>query len=274
MALLADAPYLVGSSGHERARLMRQASLLDPFTRRLLREAGPAPGMRVLDVGCGVADVTLLGADLVGPAGFVLGVDRDASALGTARARAAAAHRRNVAFVDADFQSLAVETMFDAVVGRYVLVHQPDPAAALRSLLPHLRPGGVVFFHEPDFSDLRATPSSPLYGQMVDWFRRTAARIGFELAMGRALPAAYVAAGLPAPELRLETPAGGGPAFDGYAYLADATRSILPAIERVGVATAAEVAIDTLADRLRGEVTEGGGWITLPTNVGVWSRVG
>lgn len=269
---LDDARYLMGCSEQERARLMRQASLLGPFTRRLLREAGLTPGMRILDVGCGVGDVTLLVTELVGPDGFVLGVDRDASALAAARARIAVEDRRNVAFVEGEFQSLPVGRTFDAVVGRFILVHQPDPAAALRSLLPHLRPGGLVAFHEPDFSDLRASPPSPLYRQMVDWFRRTAEQVGFELEMGSALPAAYVAAGLPTPELRLETPAGGGATFDGYAYLADATRSMLPAIEQCGVATAADIAIDTLAERLRIDVMAHGGWIALPTNVGAWSR--
>ena len=37
------------------------------FTEQFLVEAGIGRGMRVLDVGCGVGDVTLLVAELVGP---------------------------------------------------------------------------------------------------------------------------------------------------------------------------------------------------------------
>jgi ubiquinone/menaquinone biosynthesis C-methylase UbiE len=73
------------------ARLNAQARLIDPITRRFLKEAGVVSGMRVLDVGSGAGDVALLAAELVGTTGEVLGVDRSSEALSTASARAAAA---------------------------------------------------------------------------------------------------------------------------------------------------------------------------------------
>ncbi len=42
--------------------------------------------------------------------------------------------------------------------------------------------------------------------------------------------------------------------FEGYQYPADSYRSFLPMIEKFGVATAEEMDIDTLAERLREEV--------------------
>ena len=50
--------------------------------------AGIRPGMRVLDLGCGVGDAAFVAADLVGPDGYVVGVDRSAEALARARIRA------------------------------------------------------------------------------------------------------------------------------------------------------------------------------------------
>jgi hypothetical protein len=70
----------------------------------------------------------------------------------------------------------------------------------------------------------------------------------------------------------MDTLVGGGPDFAGYRYLADVIRSILPLMERFGVATAAEVNIDTLADRLREEVVRGGGCIALQPLIGGWTR--
>jgi tRNA A58 N-methylase Trm61 len=61
--------YVLGHSERELERLRLQAQLIDPITRQFLIEAGIAPGMRVLDVGCGAGDVTFLAADLVGPPG-------------------------------------------------------------------------------------------------------------------------------------------------------------------------------------------------------------
>ena len=56
------------------------------MTERLFRDAGITSGMRVFDGGSGVGDVALLVARLVGPHGSVVGVDRDGSAVQTARA--------------------------------------------------------------------------------------------------------------------------------------------------------------------------------------------
>ena len=60
----------------------------------------------------------------------------------------------------------------------------------------------------------------------------------------------------------------------GYAVLANVTRSLLPAIEKYGIATAAEVDIDTLADRLRdATVAANACWLS-PVMVGAWARIG
>jgi len=92
MSVLGDqtsaASYLLGHSDQELVRLEVQARLLEPITRRFLLDAGVLPGMRVLDVGCGLGDVTFLCAALVGDAGQVIGVDRASSAIVAARERA------------------------------------------------------------------------------------------------------------------------------------------------------------------------------------------
>src|SRR5690349_2409830 len=95
-------PYALGHSDFELKRLGRQARLVDPMTRRLFIEAGIGPGMRVLDVGSGAGDVAILLAELVGPAGEVVGTDMSAKALELARGRVADLGLKNVSFVDGD----------------------------------------------------------------------------------------------------------------------------------------------------------------------------
>ena len=80
-------PYFLGAASAERARLIRQAAIWDPFTERLFREAGIGPGQRVLDIGSGVGDVAMLAAKLVGPSGVVVGVERDRKTIAMARSR-------------------------------------------------------------------------------------------------------------------------------------------------------------------------------------------
>jgi hypothetical protein len=60
-------PYLFGHSDQETQRLLNQARLFNPSTRRLLVEVGITAVMSVLDVGSGAGDVALLAADPVGP---------------------------------------------------------------------------------------------------------------------------------------------------------------------------------------------------------------
>ena len=83
-----DAIYALGHSEEERRRLTEQDEFLGGMTSGLFSEAGVGPGMRVLDVGCGVGDGSLLAASsLVGPEGEVVGVDADPLALANAAER-------------------------------------------------------------------------------------------------------------------------------------------------------------------------------------------
>ena len=267
-----DPTYVMGHSAEERERLIQQAGLFGPITERFLRTAGLGPGMRVLDTGCGVGDVSMLCASLVGAGGEVVGMDRDPAALAPARERVVAAGLSNVRFIEGDFRELTPGELFDAVTGRAVLMYAADPVVALRSLLPHLRSGGIVAFQEFDYTTLVALPSLPLIEQLAEWWRRAAGQAGIELQMGLKLFPTYVAAGLPGPEMHGETILGGGPDFAGYAYLAGVFRSILPLLERFGIATAGEVDVDTLADRLRAEVVAGNSVFTLQMAVGAFAR--
>lgn len=65
------ADYVLGHTDRERRRLALQAALLNPLTDSFLRRAGVSAGMRVLDLGCGIGEVTLIAARLVGPHGQV-----------------------------------------------------------------------------------------------------------------------------------------------------------------------------------------------------------
>src|SRR4051812_24248465 len=99
-----DATYVLGHANYELARLELQGALYNPSTRRLLREAGIDLGMRVLDAGSGAGDVSLLAAELVGPSGVVVGVERDSAAIRYAAERAQRSGHGNVNFVQGDLR--------------------------------------------------------------------------------------------------------------------------------------------------------------------------
>src|SRR5690606_24666038 len=167
----------------------------------------------------------------------------------------------------------APDEPFDAIVGRLVLMYLPEPAATLRRLAAHLRPGGIVAFHEMSMPPCRSQPAIDLFSRCRGWLINAIRCSGFETRMGDKLFATFTAAGLPAPRMIAANRVEAGPASPVYDYIAETLRSLMPAIERAGIATADEIDVDTLADRLRRETTASGGCILLPPLVGAWTRV-
>ncbi len=244
--------YVMAFSAEEVRRLQTMAALLAPATRRLLEKAGIRAGMKVLDVGSGAGDVALLAAELVGPTGAVVGVDSNPAMLESARARAQAAGFSTVSFVKGDLARLQLDTNFDAVVGRCILQHLGDPVAALRHLVRHLRPGGVVAFQEIDGPPAgTSVPLVPLYEQMCSWVREGLHRAGLDSRFGLQLYRVFLDADLPAPQLHCDAFIGAGPNWGWYDVITESIRSLLPVIIKYGIATAEEIGIETLAERCR-----------------------
>jgi ubiquinone/menaquinone biosynthesis C-methylase UbiE len=73
--------------------------------------------MTVVDVGCGPGDVTGLLARMVGPSGFVTGIDMDPAMLRVAARDAAASGVGNVSFREAILPDVPVDRPVDALVG-------------------------------------------------------------------------------------------------------------------------------------------------------------
>jgi SAM-dependent methyltransferase len=66
--------YVLGNTVQEQDRLKLQGRFLEKWTEQFLLSAGVERGMNVLDVGCGMGDVSLLAARLVGATGRATGI--------------------------------------------------------------------------------------------------------------------------------------------------------------------------------------------------------
>jgi 2-polyprenyl-3-methyl-5-hydroxy-6-metoxy-1,4-benzoquinol methylase len=265
--------YPLGYSEQEARRLAEQGALLEELTAAVFQRAGLRAGMRVLDIGCGVGDVSLLAARLVGPQGAVLGIDRADSSVETARKRANALGVRHARFEQSDLDTFDTQQTFDALVGRLVLLYLPDPAATLKRLSRNLRPGGIIAFQEFDMPATSQVPAGELFLQVRKWLLQAFAAAGAELDMGTKLFPTFLRAELPPPEMTAATPIACGPATGGYGYVAAVLRSLLPLIERSGIATAAEIDIDTLALRMREDAIAHERIMFLPRVVGAWTAL-
>ena len=265
--------YVLGHADAEVRRLLLQARLYDPYTEHALRLAGLRPGMRVLDVGCGPGDVSFVAARLVGPQGSVIGIDAAADIIELAQARATEDGVRSVRFEQTTVGDLALDEPVDAVIGRLILMHLPDPVATLRQLAGLVRPGGVIAFSEFDMTGARGVPDLPLWQTARDTIIETFTGLGLDPTFAATLPTLYRQAGLRDPQLALGAPVGGADHTDLIAFVADALRSLLPAREKLGLSNADFADPGAVLARLREELAKTGGVAMTPALITAWSRV-
>jgi SAM-dependent methyltransferase len=241
------------------------------FTTLLLLDAGICSGMRVLDVGCGSGDVSFLLSGLVGETGEVIGIDRDADALTTARNRANAGQQPLPSFVQSGLLDLPESLgTFDAIVGRRVLMYQADTVATATALARHLRPGGVMVFQEHDTTMAPASINAfTLHRKAQGWLQQMIAREGADLHIGFNLHGILTRAGLAVECVRAECLVQTPDKAYGLGYI---VRACLPRIIALGVATADEIDIDTLQQRLDEERTQSEGIYIGDVMFGAWAR--
>lgn len=115
------------------------------YGRRTVERLGLTAGQRVLDVCCGSGASAIPAAKIVGPGGYVIGVDLAQNLLELARSKAKQLGLENADFQSGDMTRLLFEDeSFDAVVCVFGIFFVPDMELALRELKRVLRTGGKL----------------------------------------------------------------------------------------------------------------------------------
>ena len=181
--------------GAERERLVHLAATLDPGTQRRMRALGIGPGWRCLEIGAAEGSMTRWMAEQVGASGRVVAADIDLRFLADLR-------RPNVEVRELDVRSAPLEeAAFDLAYCRTLLLHLPDPNAALAKLLRSLRPGGWLLAEDSDMCvQVAADPDHPDAELFESFHRRVWAHLRsvkyFDTRFGRTLPPRLRALGL------------------------------------------------------------------------------
>ena len=116
------------------------AGVANPFSLGRLRA-----GERVLDLGSGAGTDSLVAAQMVGPAGRVVGIDMTEEMLAKARAAAATMGFENVEFVGGEAERLPFpDESFDVVISNGVIDLVPDKDAVFSELHRVLGSGGRI----------------------------------------------------------------------------------------------------------------------------------
>jgi ubiquinone/menaquinone biosynthesis C-methylase UbiE len=260
--------YVLGHSEPELQRLMVQATVLRPITERMLRQAGIQEGMRILDLGCGAGDVSMLAADLVGASGSVVGIDQSSEALALARQRTHGTYR-NIAFTKAAVESYDGDGAFDMVIWRYVLIHQADPLRFLRSAARLAKPGGVLAAQEITFSiPMKSEPPLELWDQVSGRLTAAARALMPNLKFALSAPRLFQEAGIARTSVICETPIGSGPGAKIYQWIADSYKIYVPDDQKLRLPNAPD-----LTAQIEAQVLEADAQVTGPLQVCVWGSV-
>jgi len=116
-----------------------------PMNEPLLARAAIAPGMRVLDVGCGSGSLARKAAELTEAGGAVTAVDISEVLLNTAQATEAGEKSAPIEYLLADAQTFAfAPASFDRIVSRMGVMFFADPVAAFANLLYAARPSAIL----------------------------------------------------------------------------------------------------------------------------------
>jgi SAM-dependent methyltransferase len=190
--------YTLSLSDHELARYRQLAAYARRSESDAWQRAGAVPGARVADVGCGPAVMLCELAKMVGPQGWVDGVERDEIARQTAAAIMSAEGVTNARVNEglATATGLTPET-YDLIMIRHVLVHNGgDAEAIVAHLVSLLRPGGHLFMVESDLSAIRRMPDDDDLRDMESrWLGMLRAQ-GNDVAIGVRLRHLVTSAGL------------------------------------------------------------------------------
>jgi len=277
---MASNSYVLGHTVVEIERLISQADFYRDQSQHLLHLAGLREGMRVLDIGCGPGDVSLLAARIVGPSGHVVGVDRSQDAITLANARAAREGVTNVRFEVCDVQDLTADRVtngtteaFHALIGRFVLMYFSDAALVLRQLMRMLQPNAIVTFQEMDIQIADSSPRGELFASSIQRIWEAFRFAGVDLRTGLRQARIFRDAGLPVPSMHMEVRADTGPDAFIYQHITETTRTLLETIQRADISTSEAVGIDTLKARLREEALRNDATMLSPGIVGAWTRV-
>lgn len=140
-----DANYILSVGEQFEERLLRLNAFSNPYTFAFLLRNGLKSGDIVIDVGCGIGELTCWLAEQVGPRGKVVAIDISSEQLALARRRAESRKLTNIEFYELSIYDLnKLDLRFDLVYSRYVVDHVAEQLRALEEMSVITRDGGVI----------------------------------------------------------------------------------------------------------------------------------
>ena len=202
--MMSDRDYVLGTQDEEIDRLGLQHRVWRPRMLEAWQRAGINLGQTVIDVGAGPGFASTDLAEIVGPGGRVLALERSGRFLAAIRARAAALGITNIEAREQDVSAEGFgEAVADAAWCRWVLCFVEQPKRTVAHIARALKPGGVAVFHEyADYGAWQMMPPSADLDRFRTLVMKSWRDAGGEPDIGLTLPGWLEAEGLEAVETR------------------------------------------------------------------------
>ena len=202
--MMAD-DYILGTHDEELARLGLQHQVWRSVVLECWRKAGVTDGKRVLDVGAGPGYAAMDLAEIAGPTGEVVAVERSAKFAAAAEKMSRKRGLRNIHVHQLDLMKDELpEGDFDFSWCRWVLCFVPEPELLVCKIAAALREGGVAIFHEyVEYSTWGYLPPRPFHAKFVEAVMESWRASGGEPDIGKELPVLLTSNGF---SLRSMTP--------------------------------------------------------------------
>jgi SAM-dependent methyltransferase len=182
--------YVLGTHDEEIARLALQHRVWRSRALAAWRQAGFTVGQTVVDVGCGPGFASLDLAELVGPTGRVVALDKSKRFLDVLEAMRRQRQFENLTTYELDLDSAELPTLAaDGAWCRWVFAFVQQPRKLLVRLATRLRPGGTLAIHEYfDYATWRAVPPCQELEEFVETVMDSWRASGGEPDIGLSLP--------------------------------------------------------------------------------------
>jgi len=157
-----DKDYVLGTHDEEILRLGLQHRVWRPRALDAWRRAGFTVGQTLLDIGCGPGYASVDLAEIVGPSGRIVAIDRSRRFLDALEATRRHRGLENITALELDLNEADLPTVgADGAWCRWVFAFVKNPRAFLARVAGTLKRGGVLVIHEYfDYSTWRVAPRS------------------------------------------------------------------------------------------------------------------
>ena len=161
--------YVLGTHDEEIARLGLQHRVWRPRALDAWMRAGFTTGQTIVDAGSGPGYATIDLAEIVGPTGRVIAIDKSPRFLDALQTNAARRNLTNIDVLNADLDDDALPNLqADGIWVRWVFAFVRHPQELLAKLTRMLKPGGAIVVHEYfDYSTWRIAPRSAAFEEFV-----------------------------------------------------------------------------------------------------------